>query len=63
VTNPRHAVGENASVGPLVFFESRTPTALSANATSTQLPVPLLPLWLLLCQLTSTQLLLPLPPL
>jgi hypothetical protein len=39
-----------------VFFESRTPTALAANATSTQLLLPLPPLRLLLCQLTSTQL-------
>jgi len=49
-------------VGPPAFFESRTPTTLSTNATSTQLlSVP--PLWLLLCQLTSTQLSVPLPPL
>jgi hypothetical protein len=59
----RQAVGENARLGPLVFFESRTPTALASNATSTQaLPVPP-PLWLLLRQLISTQLLVPLPPL
>ena len=50
-------------VGPPAFFESRTPTTLTANATSTQLLVPLLPLWLLLCQQTSTQLSVPLPPL
>jgi len=37
-------VAENARVGPLVFFESRTPTALAATATSTQAPVPLEPL-------------------
>jgi len=51
----RQAVGENARLGPLVFFESRTPTALGSNATSTQLLVPLPPLWLLLRQLTSMQ--------
>jgi hypothetical protein len=55
----RQAVGENARLGPLVFFESRTPTALASNATSTQFVWPA-PLWLLLRQLTSTQL--PLPP-
>jgi hypothetical protein len=44
LTKVRQAVGENARLGPLVFFESRTPTAVAANATSTQLPVPLSPL-------------------
>jgi len=63
LTKVRQAVGENARLGPLVFFESRTPTALASNATSTQAPVPLPPLWLLLRQLTSTQLLVPLSPL
>jgi hypothetical protein len=46
-----------------VFFESCTPTARASNDTSTQLPVPLSPLWLLVRQLTSTQLLVPLSPL
>jgi hypothetical protein len=50
-------------VGPPAFFESRTPTTLSANATSTQLSVPLPPLRLLLCQLTSMQSPVPLSPL
>jgi len=42
-TKLRQAVEENASVGPLAFFESRTPTLLAENATSTQsvLPLPL----------------------
>jgi hypothetical protein len=44
LTKVRQAVGENARLGPLVFFESRTPTALASNATSTQLLVPLSPL-------------------
>jgi hypothetical protein len=44
VTKLRHAVGEKAKAGPLMFFESRTPTALSAYATSTQSLVPLSPL-------------------
>jgi hypothetical protein len=36
------AVGENARLGPLVFVESRTPTMLAANATSTQVvPLPI----------------------
>jgi hypothetical protein len=61
LTKVRQAVGENARLGPLVFFESRTPTALGSNATSMHEPVPLPPLWLLLRQLTSTQAL-PVPP-
>jgi hypothetical protein len=44
LTNRRQAIGENARVGPPVFFESRTPTALAANAISTQLLLPLAPL-------------------
>jgi hypothetical protein len=55
-------MGENANAGPPVFLESRTPTALAANVTSTQSFVPLSPLRLLLRQLTSMQSLLP-PPL
>jgi hypothetical protein len=56
-------MGGNANAGPPVFLESRTPTALAANITSTQSFVPLSPLWLLLRQLTSTQLSVPLSPL
>jgi hypothetical protein len=50
-------------VDPSVFFESRTPTSLATNATSTQSPVGLPLLWVLLRQLTSMQLLEVLPPL
>lgn len=57
--NVRHAFGGNRSVGPLVFFESRTPTCSVVKAISTQLPVPLLPLWLLLRHLL---LLMPIDP-
>jgi hypothetical protein len=51
------------SLGPLAFFESRTPTSLATKATSTQSLEVLPPLWLLLCQLTSMQPLEVLPPL
>jgi hypothetical protein len=63
LTKDRQAVSGKESLGPLAFFESRTPTSLATNTTSTQLLEVLPPLWLLLRQLTSTQSLLPLPPL
>jgi hypothetical protein len=44
LTKVRQAVGENARLGPLVFFESRTPTALASNATSMQPPLAPVPL-------------------